>query len=666
MSTEWSRMKAVRRERGLHGPGGLRHFGAEKPKDPAGTLRRLLGALSGNVAGLTLALLLIVLGSLSSIAGTWQLKPLINGLAGGANPAGLARSLAVMAAIFGLGALSSYAGSRLMVGIAQRTTHRIRAGLFNHLQDLPISYFDRHTHGELMSRFTNDVENVNMALEMSLAQTITSAIAAAGTFLVMLALSPLLTVFIVLMLVLMLWVVKQVGRRSAHHFRGQQSSLGELNGFIEEMMQGQKIVKVFNHEAQACREFVAKNEALRAAATDAQTFAGILMPIMGNLSYINYAVTAMAGGILAIHGRMDIGTIAAFLQFTRSFSQPITQIANQVNMLLAALAGAERIFEVMDQPVEIDDGDTTLVLARRDARGELRAVPGDPFAGFRYASAAAQPKKNVPPPGGPEHGLVLAWRSPRPDGSIDLIELRGDVRFEGVTFGYDEGTPVLRDISLYAKPGQRIAFVGSTGAGKTTITNLLNRFYEIGEGVITYDGIDIRRIRKSHLRRTLGMVLQDVHLFQGTIRDNIRYGKLDADEEEILRAAEIANAHSFITRLPDGYDTILAPDGANLSQGQRQLLSIARAAVADPPVLILDEATSSIDTRTEALIERGMNRLMRGRTTFVIAHRLSTVRHADAIMVLERGEIIERGDHQDLLALRGRYYRLCTGLAELA
>ena len=474
----------------------------------------------------------------------------------------------------------------------------------------------------------------------------------------MLVLSPFLTIFVVLMLLLMLFIVKKIGGKSARYFRGQQAALGDLDGYIEEMMQGQKVVKVFNHENAANEEFIKKNNSLKDAAVSAQTFANIIMPIMGNLSYLHYALTATIGAVMIVNpmgwgifAATTIGDVAAFLQYTRQFSQPITQISNQMNMLLSALAGAERIFEVLDEQVESDEGKTVLVLAEKKQDGTLFEVPGDPFENF------ASTFEN-------ESGKFLAWKVPE-EGGDRLVELHGDVRFTNVVFSYIPGHIVLNDVSLYARPGQKIAFVGSTGAGKTTITNLINRFYEIQEGTITYDGIDVREIKKDDLRRTLGIVLQDVHLFRGTIRDNIRYGKLNATDEEIVRAAKIANAHSFIKRLPDGYDTVLTADGTNLSQGQRQLLSIARAAVADPPVIILDEATSSIDTRTEHLIEDGMDKLMMGRTTFVIAHRLSTVRNSNAIMVLELGRIIERGDHDDLLAQRGRYYSLYTGKAEL-
>lgn len=661
MSTEWQKQKAVRRDQSIGGPGhgpGV-HFGMAKPKNAFKTLMRLFATLAGSLPLLIAAMVLTILSAFSGVAGTWYLKPLINGLTQGVGPAGLLGPLGMMTIVFLVGALCTYLSSLMMVTIAQRTTNRIRTALFNHLQKLPLRYFDSNTQGELMSRFTNDVDNVNMALEQSLSSTITSLISVVGTFIMMLILSPFLTIFVVLMLVVMGWAMKFVGGKSAQYFRDQQKSLGALNGYIEEMMEGQKVVKVFNYEQTAHQEFRKRNEALRLASTDAQTYAGVLMPIMGNLSYINYAITAMVGAILTISGKMDIGTIAAFLQYTRTFSQPITQVAAQINMLLAALAGAERIFDVMDQTPEVDDGKVKLVLATHNADGVLVPCEGDPTADFQHSFHAAD--DSVEPSRG-----VLAWRVEAKDGSISLRECRGEVQCEQVDFGYLPETPVLKNLTVLAKPGQKIAFVGSTGAGKTTITNLINRFYEIEGGSITYDGIDIRQICKADLRRTLGMVLQDVHLFQGSIRENIRYGKANATDEQIVEAAKVANAHGFISRLPDGYDTVLSADGINLSQGQRQLLSIARAAVADPPVLILDEATSSIDTRTERLIERGMGQLMHGRTTFVIAHRLSTVRNADAIMVLENGEIIERGNHADLLLQKGRYYELCTGIAELA
>lgn len=656
------------------GPGGPGRHGFRKPKNTKKTLFRMFSYLSGNVPLLTVAFIMIILSALAGVAASYILKPLINNLTSNLKAyidSGLAsdearrliltdlgKNLAAMGAIYLTGAVGTYVSSRVMVSVAQKTANKMRKELFEHLQDLPVSYFDKHPHGEIMSRFTNDMDNVSMALEQSLSQTVTSLISVVGTFVMMLVLSPFLTIFVVLMLFLMLFIVKKVGGKSARYFRGQQAALGDLDGYIEEMMQGQKVVKVFNHENAANEEFIKKNNSLKDAAVSAQTFANIIMPIMGNLSYLHYALTATIGAVMIVNpmgwgifAATTIGDVAAFLQYTRQFSQPITQISNQMNMLLSALAGAERIFEVIDEQVESDEGKTVLVLAEKKQDGTLFEVPGDPFENF------ASTFEN-------ESGKFLAWKVPE-EGGDRLVELHGDVRFTNVVFSYIPGHIVLNDVSLYARPGQKIAFVGSTGAGKTTITNLINRFYEIQEGTITYDGIDVREIKKDDLRRTLGIVLQDVHLFRGTIRDNIRYGKLNATEEEIVRAAKIANAHSFIKRLPDGYDTVLTADGTNLSQGQRQLLSIARAAVADPPVIILDEATSSIDTRTEHLIEDGMDKLMMGRTTFVIAHRLSTVRNSNAIMVLELGRIIERGDHDDLLAQRGRYYSLYTGKAEL-
>ena len=659
------------------GPGGGpgRH-GFRKPKNPVKTLARMFSYLSGNTPVLILAFVMVIMSALAGVLAAYLLKPIINNLTDNLKTyinsgltsdaarnkvfADLTVDVLKMAVIYLCGAVGTYLSSRLMVSVAQKTANKMRKELFEKLQDLPISYFDRHPHGEVMSRFTNDMDSVAMALEQSLSQTVTSFISVVGTFIMMVVLSPLLALVAVLMVVLMMFIVKKVGGKSAKNFRNQQAALGDLDGYIEEMMQGQKVVKVFNHENIASKEFAEKNNKLKNAATRAQTFANILMPIMGNLSYFHYAVTATLGAIMIVNPFgwggifvITLGDLGAFLQYTRQFAQPITQISNQTNMLLSALAGAERIFEVLDENPERDCGKVRLVLAEKQQDGKLCEVAGDPFKNF----ATTFKEDNY---------LCLAWKTPEnSEGRATLTELRGDVRFENVTFSYVPGHVVLNNVSLYAKPGQKIAFVGSTGAGKTTITNLINRFYEIDEGTITYDGIDIKDICKEDLRRTLGIVLQDVHLFKGTIRDNIRYGKLDATDEEIIRAAKIANAHSFIKKLPDGYDTMLTADGMNLSQGQRQLLSIARAAVADPPVIILDEATSSIDTRTEHLIEDGMDKLMQDRTTFVIAHRLSTVRNSNAIMVLEHGNIIERGDHDDLLEQKGRYYSLYTGKAEL-
>lgn len=664
-------------KRNNSGPGaGPGRHGFRKPKNPVKTLARMFSYLSGNIPLLILSFVMVIISALAGVMASYLLKPIINNLTDNLHAyieSGLADEAArskvfsdltgdilKMAVIYVCGAAGTYISSRLMVSVAQKTANKMRKELFEHLQDLPISYFDRHPHGEVMSRFTNDMDSVAMALEQSLSQTITSLISVVGTFIMMVVLSPVLAFVAVVMVILMMFIVKTVGSKSAKNFRGQQAALGELDGYIEEIMQGQKVVKVFNHESVANKEFTEKNNRLKGAAVKAQTFANILMPIMGNLSYLHYAVTATLGAVMIANPFgwggifvITLGDLGAFLQYTRQFSQPITQISNQTNMLLSALAGAERIFEVLDEKPERDFGNVRLVLAEKSPEGLLTETNGDPFANF----ASTFDKNN---------SLCLAWKKfCNSDGGAELVELRGDVRFENVVFSYIPGHVVLNDVSLYAKPGQKIAFVGSTGAGKTTITNLINRFYEIQEGAITYDGINIQDICKDDLRRTLGIVLQDVHLFKGTIKENILYGKPNATDEEVIRAAKIANAHSFIKRLPNGYDTMLTADGMNLSQGQRQLLSIARAAVADPPVLILDEATSSIDTRTEHLIENGMDKLMQGRTTFVIAHRLSTVRNSNAIMVLEHGSIIERGDHDDLLKQKGRYYSLYTGKAEL-
>ena len=612
----------------------------KRPENFWKTLRTLLHYM-GNHRFLLLAVAVLVsLSALANLLGTYMLKPIVNDYIIPRDVNGLIHAVALTACIYGAGVLSAYGYTQIMVVVAQKIVCEIREDLFHRMQSLPLRYFDTNPNGDTMSRFTNDVDTISDALNNSFAMMVQSFIQIVGTLTLIFILNWQLSLIVLLCYILMFAYIRFSGQRSSHYFGQQQRCLGRLNGFVEEMIQGQKVVKVFNHEQANMAEFRARNGELQQAATSALAYAGTMVPMVVSLSYVNYAIVAIVGGIMAINGWTDVGSLASYLVFVRQTAMPINQFTSQSNLILTAMSGAERIFELMEQEPERDEGRVTLTSVARRSDGSL------------YECV--------------QNSGMWAWRHPRADGSVELVELRGDVRFDHVRFGYDSGRPILHDISLYAKPGQKIAFVGATGAGKTTITNLINRFYDVDQGSITYDGIDVRLIRKADLRRSLSIVLQDTHLFTGTIADNIRYGKLDASMEEVVQAACLANADSFIRRLPNGYDTRLSGDGASLSQGQRQLLAIARAAIADPPVLILDEATSSIDTRTERLIEKGMDSLMEGRTVFVIAHRLPTVRNADAIMVLDHGRIIERGSHDELIARKGTYYQLYTGMFELS
>ena len=619
-------------------------------KNPGKTLMRLLSYVWNYYkVECVFVAIGIAVSSLAAVAGNLFIKNLIDDyimpFLSENNPsfAPLVRALLIMAGIYYIGTFATFLYARLMVNVTQGTLKRIRDDMFTHMERLPIKYFDTHAHGDIMSCYTNDTDTLRQMISQSIPQMLSSVITIVSTFISMIVLSIPLTLLIIVMVAVMVGAVRKIGSQSGKYFIRQQKDLGVLNGYIEEMMEGQKVVKVFCHEEETKKKFYELNNGLFDSAKNANIYANILMPVMANLGNINYVITLAVGSILAINGvgGLTLGALASFLQLTRSFNMPITQVSQQFNSIIMALAGAERVFDLLDEPVEEDHGYVTLVNAVEEPDGTLKESP------VRTG--------------------IWAWKHPhQADGTITYEKLQGDVVFNGVDFGYTDDKIVLHDIRMYAKPGQKVAFVGATGAGKTTITNLINRFYDIQDGKIRYDGININKIKKQDLRRSLGMVLQDTHLFTGTVADNIRYGKLDATDEEVIAAAKLANAHYFITKLPQGYDTVLSGDGSELSQGERQLLAIARAAIADPPVLILDEATSSIDTRTETIVQSGMDKLMKGRTVFVIAHRLSTIKNSDVIMVLDQGRIIERGDHESLLAEKGRYYQLYTGAFELS
>lgn len=622
--------------------------GADRQAQPLKTLKRLLTYLvKGYPIQLGIVVVCIIISAFASVKGSLFLQVVIDehvtpllAQGGNASFAGLLTAVITMAIIYGIGVMATIIFNQLMVNVSQGVQKTIRDDLFTHMETLPIGYFDTHPHGDVMSHYTNDIDTLRQMLSQSAPQLLQAIVTFVSVFAAMFSVSIPLTLFVILSVGVMVLTIRKISSLSGKYFGRQQKSLGKLNGFIEEMMHGQKVIKIFNHEAETVEQFDQLNEELAASATEANKYANILMPVMMNLLNIQYVLIAIVGGLLSINGVavLTIGAIASFLQLSRSLNMPVSQISQQINFVIMALAGAERIFILMDEKPEVDDGYVTLVNVRYDN--------GEPIECLEKTGH-------------------WAWKHPHENGHVTYTPLTGDVRFEEVDFGYNSEKMVLKDISLFAKPGEKLAFVGATGAGKTTITNLINRFYDITDGKIRYDGINIQKIKKESLRRSLGIVLQDTHLFTGSISDNIRYGQLDASQADVEAAAKLANADYFISRLPQGYDTIITGDGEGLSQGQRQLLAIARAAIADPPVMILDEATSSIDTRTERIVQNGMDALMKGRTVFVIAHRLSTIQNSDAIMVLDQGEIIERGDHEDLIANKGVYYQLATGALEL-
>ena len=717
----------------MPGPNRAPRGGYAKPKNMAKTIRRLVGYLTKSKLPLVAVFLFLMLSVFTNLGGSYMMRDIINSFiwSGCTDFAGLALSVGKLVGVYLIGCVATYCQSAVMVRLAQRGVNRLRKDLFDSLQSLPLSYFDKHPHGELMSRFTNDADNVQMALEQSVVSLCSSCLMFVGLVAMMLFINWKLFLVTALLLIVTVYLFRTLGGRSRKYYQQQQSALGDVNGEIQEIIEGLKVVKAFTHEEQAKEDFRKLNTAYRDAAQKANFYSIMIMPVSGNLMNISYALTAAFGGLLSVLQGFDLGGLVVYLNYSKQVGQPLNQISQQMTTLLSALAGAERIFDVMDTKPEVDEGTVTLIEVEKDANGTLSPfngkghshtwawktprtsgmalvpvlVEGDVLTELGQAVREKTGLKLLLPGEDSPDGIWVrvaaggtlvevqdlaslaghgwAWKYPdhNHNASLHLIrgavrnvpgedyyltELKGAVRFSHVDFSYVPGKRILHDVSVYANPGQKIAFVGSTGAGKTTITNLINRFYEIEGGMITYDGINVRSIRKDDLRRSLGAVLQDTHLFTGTIMDNIRYGRLDATDEECIAAAKSANAHSFIRRLPDGYNTMVTGDGANLSQGQRQLLAIARAAVADPPVMILDEATSSIDTRTEALIQKGMDALMDGRTVFVIAHRLSTVRNSNCIVVIEHGEIEEKGSHDQLLEKRGRYYRLYTGQFQLS